>query len=40
MRTLADAAEARLRAGVETGPLDDLAAAVAAALAEIAGWRI
>jgi HPt (histidine-containing phosphotransfer) domain-containing protein len=37
VRTLADATEARLRAGDGGAPLDDLAAAVAAALAEIAG---
>jgi HPt (histidine-containing phosphotransfer) domain-containing protein len=36
IRALADATEARLRAGAGTVALDDLAAAVAAALAEIA----
>ncbi|MHB2208594.1 Hpt domain-containing protein [Methylobacterium sp. CM6257] len=40
VRALADAAEARLRAGAETVPLDELSAAVAAALAEIAGGGI
>ena len=35
VRGLADAAEIRLRAGAGPVPLDDLAAAVAAALAEI-----
>jgi HPt (histidine-containing phosphotransfer) domain-containing protein len=40
VQALADAAEARLRAGTATVPLDDLAAAVVAALAEIADGRI
>ena len=39
VRALADAAETRLRAGAGAVPVDDLAAAVARALAEIAEAR-
>jgi HPt (histidine-containing phosphotransfer) domain-containing protein len=39
VRALADAVEARLRAGGGEPPVDDLAGAVATVLAEIAGGR-